>query len=103
MTIRSVVLASVAFTSVGFILPQPSLSNDYAGLADELGNASISILDKLGYDCQKAGAGIVCKKCQVEDNKQECVAYLCDAITRKCRKKSASIPKIPSFNRNSDD
>ena len=94
MTIRSFLLASVALTSFSLISPPPGL----ADLTEDIGNASVSVLGKLGYDCKTANVGIVCKKCQVEDNKQKCVAYLCDAITKKCRKKSAEIPKLPSFN-----
>lgn len=102
MNIRSFVLASIALTSIGLIAPKPSFSYEYAGLTDEIGDATVSVLSKLGYDCQTASAGILCKKCKVEDNKQQCVAYLCDAVTKKCRKKSASIPQIPNFNRDSD-
>ncbi len=98
MTIRSVVIASIAFTSAGLILPQQSLGYDYANLTDNLGDVTTTVLSKLGYDCQTASIGILCKKCKVEDDKQECVAYLCDAITKKCRKQSASIPKLPNLN-----
>ena len=100
MTIRSFLLTSVALTSFSFLASPPSLGFEYAGLTDDLGNAGISVLSRLGYDCTTKSVGIVCKKCQVEDNKQKCVAYLCDAVTKKCRKKSAEIPKLPSFKRN---
>jgi hypothetical protein len=103
ITNPSLLIASVAYASVSFFVPLPSLSLNYAGLTDDLGNASISVLSKLGYDCKTASVGIVCQKCQVEDNQQKCVAYLCDAITKKCRKKSAEIPKLPSFNSSNTD
>lgn len=94
-------LAFFALTSMGLIFSPSSHSFEYAGLTDltdDLGKASVTVLSKLGYDCQTLDVGIVCKKCQVEDNKQKCVAYLCDAISKKCRKKSAEIPQLPSFN-----
>lgn len=98
MTMGSFLVSSVAFLSVGLIIPSQSLSLDYADLPGDLGDATVSVLDKLGYDCQTASVGgIICKKCKTEDNKQKCVAYLCDAITKKCRKKSAEIPKLPNL------
>lgn len=93
---RSLVLASLAVSLS--IVPNPGLTVEYAGLTDELGSATVSILGKLGYDCTTAEVGIVCKKCKVEDNKQKCEAFLCDAVTQKCRKKSAEIPKVPGLN-----
>ena len=103
MAIRSLLFASIALTAVSLVVPSRGLSLEYAGLTDDIGSASVSILDKLGYDCTTAAVGIVCKKCQVEDNKQKCVAYLCDAVSKKCRKKSAEIPQLPSLNRNNID
>ena len=79
------------------IAPLPSLAVEYAGLTDDLGDATVSILGKLGYDCTTAEVGIVCKKCKVDDNKQKCEAFLCDAVTQKCRKQSAEIPKVPGL------
>lgn len=100
MTIRSFWVTSVALISVGLIIPSPSLSLDYADLPGGLGDATVSVLGQLGYDCQTASVGgIICKKCQIEDDKQKCVAYLCDAVTKKCRKKSAEIPKLPNLGR----
>ncbi|MEM8831940.1 MAG: hypothetical protein AAGE96_21680, partial [Cyanobacteria bacterium P01_G01_bin.19] len=87
--------ASMVFTSIGLVTAPPGLSGEYANLADDLGDASVSVLSRLGYDCQTASVGIICKKCQVEDNREKCDAYLCDAVTKKCRKKSVEVPKIP--------
>ena len=98
MTVHSSLLAAVSFALINPLLPSLSLAENYAGIADDLSNATVSVLSKLGYDCQTASAGaILCKKCQVEDNKQKCEAFICDAATKKCRKKSAEIPKLPNF------
>ena len=92
---RSLIFASLAFSLA--IASAPGFTVEYAGLTDELGSATVSILGKLGYDCTTAEVGIVCKKCKVEDDQQKCEAYLCDAVTQKCRKKSAEIPKVPGL------
>ena len=96
---RRLLLASVFWASIGYTATASDLGIKYAGLTDDLGKASISVLRKLGYDCTTASVGIICKKCQVEDNKQICDAYICDAVTKKCRKKSAEIPALPNFGR----
>ena len=104
MTIRSLLFASVAIVSVGLVSPDPTFSFEYAGIADDLGNASVSVLDELGYDCQNASAGaILCKKCKADGLKQKCTAFVCDAATKKCRKKSATVPNIPGLGDSSDD
>ncbi|MGD1918325.1 MAG: hypothetical protein ACFCAD_05230 [Pleurocapsa sp.] len=92
-------IAFCAFTSFSLILSPSSYSLEYAGLTDNLGNVSTRVLSKLGYDCKTSNVGIVCQKCQVEANKQKCVAYLCDVLTKKCRKKSAELPRLPNFGR----
>ena len=98
MNIRSILFASVAVTSINLIAPPVSLSFETAGLADDLGNATVSVLSKLGYDCKNASAGaIVCKKCKADGFKQKCTAFVCDAATKKCRKKSAELPNIPGL------
>ena len=97
MNVRFSLLA-LSFISASLVLPSGSSAENYAGIADDLSNATVSVLSKLGYDCQTASAGaILCKKCQVEDNKQKCEAFICDAVTKKCRKKSAEIPKLPNL------
>lgn len=97
MTIRSWLLAS-SFASVSLVMPTTVLAENYAGITDDLGNATVSVLSKLGYDCQTASAGaILCKKCTVDDNKQKCEAFICDAVTKKCRKRSAEIPRLPDL------
>ena len=98
MNIRSLLVASFGLVSWSAIASPPSLAVNYAGLADNLSNATVSVLSQLGYDCQTASAGgIICKKCQVESNKQKCQAFICDAVTKKCRKRSAEVPQIPGL------
>jgi len=104
MTIRSFLFASVAIISVGLVSPEPIFSFEYAGIADDLGSASVSVLDKLGYDCENASAGaILCKKCEADGFKQKCTAFVCDAATKKCRKKSATVPNVPGLGGSDDD
>jgi hypothetical protein len=98
--IRSLLIASVGFISLNAIVPDSGLAFKYAGIADDLSNASVSVLSKLGYDCKTASAGaILCTKCKVDDNKQKCEAFTCDAVTKKCRRKTAEIPRIPGLNK----
>lgn len=98
MNIRSLLVVSLGVVSWGAIASSSS-AVEYAGLADNLSNATVGVLSQLGYDCQTASVGgIICKKCEVEDNKQKCQAFICDAATKKCRKKSAEIPQIPGLN-----
>jgi hypothetical protein len=99
MKIPSLLIAAVGFVSLNAIAPAMSS----AGIADDLSNASVSVLSKLGYDCKTASAGaILCTKCKVDDNKQKCEAFTCDAVTKKCRRKTAEIPRIPGLNNNDD-
>lgn len=103
MNIRSLFMASVGVVSFGLITPTASLSAEYAGLTDNLSNATVSVLSKLGYDCQTASVGgITCKKCTVDDNKQKCEVFICDAVTKKCRRKKAEIPQLPNLGGNDD-
>jgi hypothetical protein len=100
MKIPSLFIAAVGFVSLNAIAPAMSS----AGIADDLSNASVSVLSKLGYDCKTASAGaILCTKCKVDDNKQKCEAFTCDAVTKKCRRKTAEIPRIPGLNNNDND
>lgn len=104
MTIRSFLFTSAAIVSVGLISPNATLGFEYAGIADDLGNATVGVLDKLGYDCQNASAGaIICKKCKADGLKQKCTAFVCDAATKKCRKKSATVPNVPGLGGSSDE
>ncbi|MEY4518053.1 MAG: hypothetical protein RLZZ499_652 [Cyanobacteriota bacterium] len=99
MKITSLLIAGVGFVSLNAIAPA-----SYAGIADDLSNASVSVLSKLGYDCKTASAGgILCTKCKVDDNKQKCEAFTCDVVTKKCRRKTAEIPRIPNLNNNNDE
>ena len=100
MGARSLIIASLAIGSLGLFNSQQSLdANTLAQLdnLENLGEVSISILDRLGYDCNDvAGVGIVCKKCDSDSVVTEkCTAYICDAATKKCRKKDATVPKLP--------
>lgn len=47
--------------------------------------------------------GILCKKCRADGNSQKCEAFLCDAVTKKCRKQTAKIPKLPNFGGDRED
>ena len=102
MRLLPVLLVSLSLGSFGLINPNQSLS---ANLVAQLGgldgledieDATTSILDTLGYDCQTAAIGIVCTKCSDDDGlTQNCKAYLCDAVTRDCRKQEAQLPRVP--------
>lgn len=65
-----------------------------------IGEVTTAVLDRLGYDCDTvANVGIVCKKCSSDSVLTEkCTAYICDAATKKCRKKDATLPKLPDSN-----
>ena len=103
MNVRSLFVASVGLVSLGLMTPSPSLGLEYAGLTDDLSNATVSVLSRLGYDCQTASVGgIICKKCEVDDNKQKCDAFICDAVTKKCRRKSAEVPQLPNLGGDDD-
>ena len=103
MRLLPVLLASLSFSSFGLISSNQSLSANLVaqlggldGLAD-IENATIDILGTLGYDCQTAGAlGIACTKCSDKGGlTQKCKAYICDSVTRKCRKQEANLPSVP--------
>jgi len=99
MKIRSLLIASIGFVSLN-ALSIPSAS---ANLLDDVGNASVSVLTKLGYDCKTASAGaILCTKCNADGFKKKCEAFTCDVATKKCRRKTADLPNIPGLN-NDDD
>jgi len=38
----------------------------------------------------------------VDDNKQKCDAFICDAITKKCRRRKAEIPQLPNLGGDDD-
>ena len=101
MRVVSLIIASLAIGSFGLVNSQQSLSADNIAQLDNLenlGEVSISVLDRLGYDCNDvAGVGIVCKKCKSDNGLTEkCTAYICDAATKKCRQKDATVPKLPN-------
>ncbi len=103
MRLLPVLLVSLSVSGLGMITPHQGLSANLiaqlGGLDDleDIEDATVDILEGLGYDCQTAGAlGIACTKCTTEDNTtQECKAYICDSITRECRKHQAQIPSVP--------
>lgn len=99
MKISSFLIASVGFISLNGISITPGLALEYAGLLDDVGNASVSVLTNLGYDCQTASAGgILCTKCEADGLRQKCEAFACDAVSKKCRRKTADLPNIPGSN-----
>lgn len=103
MRLLPVLLASLAFGSLGLINPNQSLSASLVAQLGGLGGleniegATTGILKGLGYDCQTAGAvGIACTKCTDEGAvTQECKAYICDVATQECRQQEATLPKTP--------
>lgn len=104
MKIRSLLIASFGFISLNAIAPTPASTLEYAGLLDDVGNASVSVLTRLGYDCKTASAGgILCTKCKADGFKQKCEAFTCDAVTKKCRRKTAELPNVPGLNNDDNE
>ena len=111
MKILTLFVASLGFvcvdamSSTSFAIASPSSSAfEYANLLDDVSNASVSVLTKLGYDCKTASAGgILCTKCKEDGFKKKCEAFTCDAVTKKCRRKTADIPNIPGSNSDESD
>ena len=100
MKVRSLLIASIGFVSLNAIAI-PSAS---ANLLDDVSNASVSVLTRLGYDCKTASAGaILCTKCKEDGFKQKCEAFTCDVATKKCRRKTADLPNIPGLNNNDEE
>jgi hypothetical protein len=111
MRVFSLVIASFAVASLALTTSQPSFGVDKLAQLDNLeniGEMTTNILDGLGYDCETvAGVGLVCKKCSEESDSrialtEKCTAYVCDAVTKKCRKNNAVLPKVPQQNRGSN-
>ena len=103
MAIRSWLIASISLVSLN-LAAVPSPAFEYAGLLDDVSNASVGVLKQLGYDCKTASAGaILCTKCKADGIKQKCEAFTCDVATKKCRRKTADIPNIPGLNNNDDE
>ena len=101
MRIVSLVIASLTISCFGLANSPQSLAENIAQLdLENIGEVTTSVLDRLGYDCDTvANVGLVCKKCS-SDNvlTEKCTAYICDAATKKCRKKNATVPKLPDSN-----
>ncbi|MGV2828000.1 hypothetical protein [Myxosarcina sp. GI1(2024)] len=88
----------LGFSSVNFLSPNKALSSTIIVQLEDITNVTISALDKLGYECQTASAAaIICKKCSEESSVSEkCTAYICDSVTKKCRKQEANLPQLPN-------
>ena len=102
MSIRSFFIASLTISCFSLINSPPSFGAENVAQLDleNMGEVTTSVLDRLGYDCDTvANVGLVCKKCS-SDNvlTEKCDAYICDAATKKCRKKNATVPKLPDSN-----
>lgn len=103
MRVLSLAIVSLTIGSWGIVNSPHSLSAESISQLDNLeniGEVTTSVLDRLGYECDTvADVGLVCKKCSSESMLTEkCTAYICDAATKKCRKKNATLPKIPNSN-----
>ena len=111
MKISALLVASLGFislnamSSTSLAIASPSGSTlEYANLLDDVSNASVSVLTRLGYDCKTASAGgILCTKCKEDGFKKKCEAFTCDAVTKKCRRKTADLPNIPGSSDNEDN
>ena len=104
MKIRSLIAASVGFVALNAIAPTSGSAREYANLLDDLSNASVSVLTRLGYDCKTASAGgILCTKCEEDGLKKKCEAFTCDVVTKKCRRKTADLPNIPGLGNDNED
>ncbi|GAB4532533.1 MAG: hypothetical protein Tsb0014_17080 [Pleurocapsa sp.] len=95
----------IGFSSVSLIASDKTLSSTPVAQLESITNVTTSVLDKLGYECDTASAaGIICRKCSEQSSVTEkCTAYICDSVTKKCRKKEATLPKLPNSNRDRDE
>ena len=97
----------LGFSSVSLITPNLALSSTSVAQLDldNVTNITTSVLDQLGYKCDTASAaGIICRKCSESSSVTEkCTAYICDSVTKKCRKKEATLPKLPNSNSDRDE
>jgi hypothetical protein len=93
---------AIALSSL--VISQPSFGTDKLAQLDNLeniGEITTNVLDRLGYECDTvANVGLVCKKCSENSDSpialtEKCTAYVCDAVTKKCRKNNAVLPKLP--------
>lgn len=100
MSIKAFFIASLTIGCFGLANSSQSLSAENLAQLDleNMGEVTTSVLDRLGYDCDTvANVGLVCKKCSSDNALTEnCNAYICDAATKKCRKKNATVPKLPN-------
>lgn len=98
MKIQSLLIASIGIVSLNALSPAAASTFEYAGIADDIGNASVGVLTQLGYDCKTASTGgILCTKCEADGLKQKCEAFTCDAVSKKCRRKTADLPNVPGL------
>jgi hypothetical protein len=95
----------IGFSSVSLIASDKTLSSTPVAQLDNITNVTTSVLDKLGYECDTASAaGIICRKCSEQNSVTEkCTAYICDSVTKKCRKKEATLPKLPNSERDGNE
>ena len=95
----------IGFSSANLIAPSKTLSQTPIAQLENITNITTSVLDRLGYECDTASAaGIICRKCSESNSVTEkCTAYICDSVTKKCRKKEATLPKLPNSNRDRDE
>ena len=103
-TIYSLLL-TLGFSSVSLILPNKTLSSTSIAQLDDLANITTSVLDKLGYECETASAAaIIGRKCLESSSiTEECDAFICDSVTKKCRRQKAVLPKLPNSNSDRDE
>ena len=108
MRFLSLTIASLTISSIGLVNSSLCLGADNVAQLDNLeniGEITVSVLDRLGYDCDTvADVGLVCKKCSSDSVVTEkCEAYVCDVATRKCRKQEATLPKLPDSDNEEED
>ena len=95
----------LGFSSVSLIAPQKTLGSAPIAQLDNITNITTSVLDKLGYECDTvSAAAIICRKCSEQSSVTEkCTAYICDSVSKKCRKRKATLPKLPNSNSDRDE
>ncbi|HHP7231673.1 MAG TPA: hypothetical protein ACFCUY_12545 [Xenococcaceae cyanobacterium] len=87
----------LGLSSLNLLAPNKSLSSASIAQLENITEVTTSVLDNLGYECETvSAAAIICRKCAEETNiTEECTAYICDSVTKKCRKQKATVPNLP--------
>jgi hypothetical protein len=101
--VMGLIYTAIAFLSLAISQPSFGIDTRLAQLdnLENIGEVTTNVLDRLGYECDTvANVGLVCKKCSEDSDSpinltEKCTAYVCDAVTKKCRKNNAVLPKIP--------